>query len=219
MADPKSRAGTERYADGAILSYLAQLHVRHDEALERAFTTPEREGMPQIMVGPAEGKLLGMLARLVSARRAVEVGTLVGYSTIHLARGLQPGGKLYTIENNPRHARAAEENLAAAGLSGVVEVKLGDAKQVLAGLEAEGPFDLVFIDADKGSYDHYGRWAAKNLRPGGLLLGDNAYYFRRLLEEDNPEAAAMRRFHEDAAKIFDTVCVPTPDGLLLGVKR
>jgi predicted O-methyltransferase YrrM len=90
--------------------------------------------------------------------------------------------------------------------------------EVLERLSPEGPFDAVVIDADKANYDRYGRWARANLRRGGLLLGDNAYLFGRLLDQ-SPEAEAMRRFHEEAAESFDTVCVPTPDGLLLGIKR
>jgi len=99
-----------------------------------------------------------------------------------------------------------------------VTVVEGAGLDVLPSLEKHGPFDAVFIDADKANYDAYGRWAARNLRKGGLLLGDNAFLFGRLLEKSS-EAAAMRRFHEEAALLFDTVCIPTPDGLLLGVKR
>jgi caffeoyl-CoA O-methyltransferase len=112
----------------------------------------------------------------------------------------------------------ARRSLADAGLGDRVEVLEGAALEVLERLAPQGPFDAVFIDADKGNYDRYGRWARHHLRPGGLLLGDNAYFFGRLLE-DSAEAAAMRRFHEEAAQAFDTVCMPTPDGLLLGIKR
>jgi len=97
-------------------------------------------------------------------------------------------------------------------------VHVGRGVDVLPTLESQGPFDAVFIDADKESYDQYGRWAANNLRRGGLLLGDNAFFFGRLLE-DSPGANAMRRFHEEARAHFDTVNIPTPDGLLLGVRR
>jgi caffeoyl-CoA O-methyltransferase len=99
-----------------------------------------------------------------------------------------------------------------------VEVLVGAGLQVLPSLERHGPFDAVFIDADKENYDGYGRWAARHLRPGGLLLGDNAYLFGELLADD-ARAAAMRRFHEEAAAAFDTTCIPTPDGLLLGIRR
>jgi caffeoyl-CoA O-methyltransferase len=217
MADIHSRAG-ERYANADLRSYLDRLHAGHDSALEWAFEAPEREGMPAIQVGPSEGKLLGLLIALTGARRVVEVGSLAGYSALHLARALPPGGRLWTIEYEPKHAAVARASLARAGLSDRAEVLEGAAIEVLERLRDQAPFDAIFIDADKGNYDRYGRWAREHLQPGGLLLGDNAYYFGRLLE-DTPEAAAMRRFHEEAAQAFDTVCIPTPDGLLLGVKR
>lgn len=174
--------------------------------------------MPAIQVGPSEGKLLGLLIALTGARRVVEVGSLAGYSALRIGRALPPGGRLWTIESDPRHAAVARASIAAAGLTAQVQVLEGAAIDVLERLKAEGPFDAIFIDADKGNYDHYGRWAREHLRSGGLLLGDNAYYFGRLLE-DTPEASAMRRFHEEATQAFDTVCIPTPDGLLLGLKR
>jgi caffeoyl-CoA O-methyltransferase len=217
MADADSRTGTS-YLTRPILDYLAATHAPHDEGLARAFAAPEHQGLPAIQVGPSEGKLLTLLLRLAGARKVVEVGTLAGYSAIHLARALPPEGHLWTIEFDENHAKVARENLAAAGLSSRVTVVQGAGLDVLPTLEPHGPFDAVFIDADKVNYDGYGRWAARNLRPGGLLLGDNAVYFGRLLE-DSDAAPAMRRFHEEAAAHFDTVCIPTPDGLLLGVKR
>jgi predicted O-methyltransferase YrrM len=122
------------------------------------------------------------------------------------------------VEFDPKHARVARENIAAARLADKITVHEGSGLHVLPRLVRFGPFDAVFIDADKGNYDGYGRWAAENTRPGGLLVGDNAFFFGRLLE-DSPEAAAMRRFHEEAREHFDTVCLPTPDGMLLGVRR
>jgi predicted O-methyltransferase YrrM len=217
MADVHSRAG-ERYADEAIRGYVDRLHAPHDHALTLAFQAPAREGMPAIQVAQSEGKLLGMLIALTGAHRVVEVGSLAGYSALRIARALPDGGKLWSIEYDPRHAEVARASVQAAGLTDRVEVLVGTGVDVLDRLVPEGPFDAVFIDADKANYDHYGRWARANLRAGGLLLGDNAYLFGRLLEQ-SPEAAAMRRFHEEAAASFDTVCIPTPDGLLLGIKR
>jgi caffeoyl-CoA O-methyltransferase len=173
--------------------------------------------MPAIQVGPSEGKTLELLLKLAGAKKVVEVGTLAGYSAIRLARALPEDGHLFTIEYEPAHAAVARESIATAGLAGKVTILEGPALAVLSSLEEGGPFDAVFVDADKRNYDLYGRWAAKNLRRGGLLLGDNAYLFGRLLE-DSDEAAAMRRFHEEAREHFDTVVVPTPDGLLVGVK-
>lgn len=218
MADADSRAGA-RYGTPAVLELVEALHVPHDPALERAFTAPAREGIPAIQVGRSEGRLLTLVLRMIGAKKVVEVGTLAAYSTIHLARGIAPGGHVFTIESEPRHAAIARDNLAAAGLADRVTVLVGAARDVLPTLDDRAPFDAVFIDADKGNYDHYGRWAAKALRPGGLLLGDNAYYFGKLDDRDDPAAQAMRRFHEEACLAFDTVCAPTPDGLLVGVRR
>jgi caffeoyl-CoA O-methyltransferase len=217
MADKDSRSGS-RYADAEVLRYVNQLHAAHDEALAAADAAPDREGVPAIQVGASEGRLLELLLRLAGARKVVEVGTLVGYSGIWMARALPPGGRLYTVEADPRHAALARKHFEAAGVADRVQVHVGPAAEVLPGLSGEGPFDAVFIDADKASYPIYGRWAKANLRPGGLLLGDNAYLFGRLVE-DSDEGRAMRAFHEEAAKDFDTVCIPTPDGLLLGLRR
>jgi caffeoyl-CoA O-methyltransferase len=215
MADTDSREGA-RYSTPQLLQWLQAVHTPHDAELTRAFDAPAREGMPAIQVAPSEGKMLELLMRMCGAKKVVEVGTLAGFSALRLARGLSAGGKLWTIESEARHAEVARKNLASLGER--VEVCVGPALEVLPTLEEHGPFDAVFIDADKERYDEYGRWAARHLRPGGLLLGDNAYYFGRLME-DSKAAAAMRRFHEEATKAFDTVCLPTPDGMLLGVKR
>jgi caffeoyl-CoA O-methyltransferase len=217
MADKDSRAG-QAYFDSAILDWTARVHAGHDAALARAFGAPGRHGMPAIQLGPSEARLVELLVGLAGARKAVEIGTLAGYSAIRLARALADGGRLWTVEFDPRHAAVARENLAAAGLAERVTVIEGAGLDVLPTLEGHAPFDAVFVDADKENYDAYGRWAERHLRRGGLLLGDNAFLFGRLLE-DSAEAAAMRRFHEEAARAFDTVCVPTPDGLLVGVKR
>jgi predicted O-methyltransferase YrrM len=216
MADSSSRAG-QSYATPAILEHLARLHAPHDAALDRAFHAGDTHGIPSIQVGPHEGSLLGWLARSTDARRVVEVGTLAGYSAIHLARAVGPKGRLYTLEIDPRHAEIARENLEAAGLADRAEVLVGDALTSLSSLSSRGPFDVVFVDADKGRYDRYAEWALANLRPGGLLIGDNVFYFGRLLD-DHPDAAAMRRFHEIAARALEVAILATPDGLLLGRK-
>ena len=174
--------------------------------------------MPAIQVSAAEGGLLTMLIRLTGAKKVVEIGALAGYSAIRLARGLPPEGRLWSLELDPRHAQVARDNIAAASLSHLVEVLVGPALQSLEGLADQGPFDVVFADADKEHYPQYGRWAADNLRSGGLLIADNTYLFGQLMDQTET-AAAMRAFHEQAAEAFDTVCVPTPDGMLLGVRR
>jgi caffeoyl-CoA O-methyltransferase len=217
MADKDSRAGAQ-YADPDILQSVERVHAPHDAGLAAAFAAPDREQMPAIQVGQSEGRLIEILLRMCGARRVVEVGTLAGYSAIRCARAVGDQGHVYTLEVDPRHAEVARANIEAAGLTSRIDVLVGPAVAMLPTLEQHGPFDAVFIDADKESYDKYGRWAAQHLRTGGLLLGDNAFFFGSLLDE-TPGAQAMRRFHEEAARAFDTVCIPTPDGLLLGVKR
>jgi caffeoyl-CoA O-methyltransferase len=159
-----------------------------------------------------------MFLGMAGARNVVEIGTLAGYSALRIARALPLDGRLFTIELEEARAEGARRVLDASDAGAKVTILTGPALELLPTLESKGPFDAVFVDADKKSYDAYGRWAASHLRKGGLLLGDNAYLFGRLLE-DSEEAAAMRRFHEEAAGAFDTVCIPTPDGLLLGVRK
>lgn len=217
MADKDSRSGLS-YATREILDWLAEVHAPHDAALARAFDAPAAHGMPAIQLGPSEAKTVALLLKLAGARKVVEVGTLAGYSALAMARALPADGHVWTIEFDPKHATVARENVAAAGEGGRITVLEGAALDVLPSLEREGPFDAVFVDADKRNYDGYGRWAARNVRKGGLLVGDNAFLFGRLLE-DSEEADALRRFHREAAETFDTACLPTPDGLLVGVKR
>ncbi|HEY5926562.1 MAG TPA: O-methyltransferase [Kofleriaceae bacterium] len=215
MADQDSREG-KRYQTPAIIKYVNETHAGHDTALAQAFAVPE--GIPAIQVGPSEGKLLFLLLRLAGAKKVVEVGTLVGYSAIHMARALPADGHLYSIEYDAKHADVARKNIEGAGLSDRITVIVGAGVDVLPTLEQHGPFDAVFIDADKQNYDRYGQWAAKHLRKGGLVLGDNAYLFGELLD-DSDRGRAMRAFHEHVASTCDSVCLPTPDGLVLGVKR
>src|SRR5512139_303788 len=179
MADQDSRAGA-RYTTPAILDYVNSTHVPHDVGLARAFAVPE--GVPAIQVGPSDGKTVHLFVKLVGAQKIVEVGTLVGYSAIHMARAMRPGGKLWTIEFEPKHAELARANFAAAGLSNI-EVIVGAGRDVLPTLASQGPFDVVFIDADKNNYDFYGQWAIDNLRTGGLVIGDNAYLFGELMDD------------------------------------
>jgi len=215
MADSDSRTGT-RYTTPEILDYVNRVHTPHDAGLAQAFAVPE--GIPAIQVGPSDGKLLALLLRLAHATKVVEVGTLVGYSAILMARALGPGGHLWSIEFEPHHAEVARANLAAAGVADRVTVLVGAGRDVLPTLAGHAPFDAVFIDADKVNYDHYGRWAIEHLRTGGLVIGDNAYLFGELLD-DSDRGRAMRGFHELVAASCDSVCAPTPDGLVVGIKR
>lgn len=215
MADNDSRAGV-RYSTPEILDWVQRVHTPQDDGLARAFATPAH--VPAIMIGPAEGKLISMLCRLAGVTRAVELGTLVGYSAIHIARALPAGGRLWTVEYEAEHATLARANLAAAGVADRVTVVHGAGVDVLPTLVEHGPFDAVFLDADKESYGLYARWALANLRPGGMVLGDNAYLFGELLD-DTARGRGMRDFHQVVAAACDSVCIPTPDGLVLAIKR
>lgn len=217
MADADSRAGLS-YATPEILDWVARVHAPHDAAAARVFDAPALHGMPAIQLGASEAKAVALLLRLAGAKKVVELGTLAGYSALVMARALPADGHVWTVESDAKHARVARANLDAASLASKVTVLEGPGLGILPALESLGPFDAVFVDADKRNYDGYGRWAARNVRKGGLLIGDNAFLFGRLLE-DSPEAAAMRRFHEEAAETFDTTCFPTLDGLLVGLKR
>jgi caffeoyl-CoA O-methyltransferase len=214
MADNDSRAGA-RYDSRDVIDYVTRVHAAHDAALAHAFATPAF--MPAIQLGQSDARLLHLLIKLGGATNVVELGTLAGYSAIQIARALPANGRLWTIEYEPKHAEVARANIAAAGLTNI-DVLVGAGIDVLPTIEHHGPFDAVFIDADKANYDHYGRWAIANLRPGGIVVGDNAYFFGDLLA-DSPSAAAMRAFHEHVAAACDSVCIPTPDGLVLGLKR
>ena len=216
MADNTSRLGAS-YATPEILAYLEAKHAPMDAALRYAFEAPNRHPIPAIHLGQHEANFLGWLLRLINARKVVEVGTLAGFSGIHIARALSAAGHLYTCEREPHHAEAARDAFARAGLSSITVVE-GDARASLASIASVGPFDAIFIDADKAGYEYYVSWAAENLREGGLLLGDNVFFFGRLLS-DEPEAQSMRRFHDIAAVHFETCLLPTPDGLLLGRKK
>ena len=159
-----------------------------------------------------------MLLRLAGAKKVVELGTLAGYSALRLARALPPDGHVWSIEFDARHAEVARKVIAEAGETGRITVVVGAGLDVLPTLEKHGPFCGVFIDADKVNYDFYGKWAIDNLRSGGLVLGDNAYLFGDLLE-DADRGRAMRTFHELVAASCNSVCCPTPDGLVVGIKR
>lgn len=176
--------------------YIGETLVRPDDALEAALAASDKAGLPAISVSPAHGKLLWILARLVNAKRILEVGTLGGYSAIWLARALQAGGKLITLEAVPKHAEVAQRNLERAGLAGAVEIKVGPALDTLPSLK--GPFDLSFIDADKQSNAEYFSWALKLSRPGSLIVVDNVVRDGKVIDARSRDASVqgVRRLNE-----------------------
>ncbi len=188
--------GPEQWA--AIDALLAESLMFSDPALEAALAASAKAGLPSIQVSPAQGRLLQILAGLIGAARILEIGTLGGYSTIWLARALPPGGRLVTLEVNQRHADVAAANIRYAALSNVVELRVGPALESLPRLVAEGagPFDLIFIDADKPGTPDYFRWALKLSRRGSLIIVDNVIRKGALLDEGScdPAVQGMRRF-------------------------
>jgi predicted O-methyltransferase YrrM len=185
-----------------IDDYVAGLFAPPDETLEEALREAEREGLPSIAVSATEGKLLQMLVGISGARRVLEIGTLGGYSAIHFARALPEEGALISLELDEHHAEVARRNVERAGLSAKVEVRVGDARQSLERLleNEEGPFDLIFIDADKEGYPEYLAWALRLSRPGTLILGDNAIREGSVIDPDDSSSHAMREFNEKLAE-------------------
>jgi caffeoyl-CoA O-methyltransferase len=190
---------------GALLAridrYIEVRFAPQDEALEAAVRESRRAGLPEIQVSPNEAKLLQLLAEMVGAGRILEVGTLGGYSAIHFGRALPEDGTLVSLEIDERHAEVARKNVERAGLSGKVEIRVGDARELLARIaeSGEGPFDVVFIDADKEGYPEYLEWAMRLTRPGSLILGDNTVRGGSILDPRDDSARATNEFNERIA--------------------
>jgi predicted O-methyltransferase YrrM len=210
----------------AVDRYLTELLVPSDAALDAALQANAAAGLPPHDVSPAQGKLLHLLARLQNARTILEIGTLGGYSTIWLARALPPGGRLVTIEVDPRHAEVARANLARAGLADVVELRIGSARETLPQLATVAPFDFVFIDADKPSNPSYLRWALRLTRPGSLIVADNVVRDGAVVDERSADPsvrgvremlALMAAEPRLAATAIQTVGIKGYDGFAIAL--
>ena len=208
--------------------YFSELLVPPDPALEAALAASDEAGLPSINVAPNQGQLLMLLARMKGARRILEIGTLGGYSTIWLAKALPAGGRLITLEALARHAEVARANIARAGLSETVELRLGPALDTLAGLVKEGaePFDLIFIDADKPNNPRYLAFALELSRPGTLIIADNVVRDGEVanVRSRDPSVTGIRRFNELVAAeprlcatALQTVGAKGYDGFLLAL--
>jgi caffeoyl-CoA O-methyltransferase len=207
--------------DPLLSRWAEEVFQPEDGVLREIRERSVREGLPPIAVGRFDGLHLEVLARACGALKSVEIGTLGGYSGVCLLRGMGPHGVLHTFEFSEKHARVARESFVKAGVSARAHIHLGPAVEKLSEIEAEGPFDLVFIDADKTGYPDYLAWAAEHLREGGVLLGDNAFGFGEIhLPGGDAGRAALRKFNHDLAKggRFRATMLPTAEGLALGVK-
>lgn len=224
MADPFSRNDATGYHTPAIRDYVQGLFSPPDRHRQDALDQLAALDMPQIQVSPTDGKILHLLLRLIRAKKVVEFGTLSGYSGLWMLEALGSNGHLWTCEFNPKHAQVARAVFERAGYGPQTTVFEGPGLESLDRLAAQAPFDAVFIDADKAGYAEYARWAHQHLRPGGLIIGDNTYLFGYLAgrsadEQWNQQAIdAMRQFQEFVAAHCVSVCLPTPDGMTVGMK-
>jgi predicted O-methyltransferase YrrM len=212
----------------AVDAFVCETVVEDDEGLRGAVAAAEEAGLPAIQVSPPQGKLLQLLVRLVGAKRILEFGTLGGYSAILMARALPEGGRLISLEANPAYAEVAQRSIEAAGVGEKVEIRIGPALEALPALEQEGggPFDLVFIDADKVNTPNYFAWALDRTRAGGLIVADNVVRDGTLADAAAADEAtrAQRHLHEMlsdegrvSATTIQTVGVKGYDGFLLAL--
>lgn len=203
--------------------YYEELLIPPDAALAATLRASAAAGLPEIQVSPLQGRFLQLLAQALGARRILEIGTLGGYSTLWLARALPPDGRVVTLEIDPRHAEVALSNLKRAGVVDRVDLRLGPALTTLPTLVAEraGPFDLVFIDADKTAYPDYLDWSVRLARSGSLIVADNVVRRGDVADPDNsdPQVEGIRRMNERIranprlrATVIQTVGVKGHDG-------
>lgn len=200
--------------------YISSLFAREDELLISLREDADRSGLPPISISPDEGRLLQVLLRAIGARRVLEVGTLGGYSAIWMARALPADGELLSIEIDPDHAEFANRYIARAGLNTRVRVRVGRALEVLPSLDGER-FDAVFLDADKEPLPTYLEWALRLVRPGGLIMADNALWGGKVIDPkiDDDATRAVREFNRRFATEprITGIVVPTHDGVAVGI--
>jgi len=208
--------------------FIGETIVEDDEALRETVAAAEAADLPSIQVSPPQGKLLQLFVRLLGAKKILEFGTLGGYSAILMARALPEEGRLITLEAKPEYAEVARRSIERAGMADRVEIRVGPALETLPELEKEaiGPFDLVFIDADKVNTPNYFSWALDRTRPGGLVIADNVVRKGTLADASAPDEAtqAQRRLHEMLAEeprvsatTIQTVGVKGYDGFLIAL--
>jgi caffeoyl-CoA O-methyltransferase len=208
--------------------YIRNLVGAEDKILKAADDSIKEADIPPISVSANQGKFLQVLAKTCNAKKILEIGTLVGYSTIWMARALPKGGKLISLEFEPLHAQVAQNNIDRAGLTSVVDIRVGKALDLLPQLQAnkEGPFDMIFIDADKPPYKEYFQWALKLSRPGTLIVADNVIREGQVLDPHTTDEMVQgaRRFNdflaqsqEVTATIIQTVGSKMHDGIALAV--
>jgi caffeoyl-CoA O-methyltransferase len=204
-----------------LSQYINEVFARQDPVLAHVREAIPKKGLPAIYIQPEEGHFLQFLVRACGAVRALEIGALGGYSGIWIARSLPPGGKLITLEVEPQHAQVAREHFALAGLSECVEVRLGNAHDLLHSLASDPDFDFIFIDAEKPGYPRYLDWAVEHVRLGGVIAAHNAFQNGAVAAPGADGAGGMMdEFNRKAAqhpRLLSTI-YPAGDGMLVAVK-
>lgn len=200
--------------------YINENFAPEDDVLKSVQSETVRQGMPQISISPYEGRMMQILIAMTGAKKIIEVGTLAGYSGIWIGRALPEDGQLITIEKSSKHADIARSHFEKAGLSHKVTVYQGDGLQILKKIQAQAPFDMVFIDADKPSYDYYLEWAVENLRLGGTVMAHNAFFGGGIFDPQTTDDHAMMQFNQTLAKHpkLESTIIGVGDGLAVGVK-
>ena len=212
----------------AVDQYISNLFIPPDENLTAAELSHRLENIPLINVSPNLGRLLHLFAKLTKAKKILEVGTLAGYSTIWMAKALPEDGRLISLEIDPHHAEVARKNIERAGLSSRVEIRVGKAIELLPRLvkEKAGPFDMIFIDADKPPYTEYFEWSLKLSRPGTLIIADNVIRDGKVLDpnHDDPMVKGAQRFNQAlaanrhvSATILQTIGIKEYDGMAIAI--
>ncbi|MFN2266088.1 MAG: O-methyltransferase [Anaerolineales bacterium] len=209
--------------DDQLSSYISSLFAVEDEYLLNARDDSPKYGLPGGNIQAEEGRFLQFLAYAIGASKAVEIGTLGGYSGIWIARGLRPGGKLITIDKEAKHAEVAQKHFEAAGLQEVVDIRVGNALQIISRLPDEGPFDFVFIDADRPAYPTFYNWAVENIRNGGIIAIHNAFRKGTVagIGDDDEHTELMRQLNRRIAedpRVSSTI-FPAGDGTLISVRQ
>lgn len=223
MASPIEKGFGQGSVD--LARWAESVYRPEDEMLREIRERSVREGLPPIQVGRFDALHIEVLCNALGARKAVEIGTLGGYSGVAILRGMGPAGVLHTFELEAKNAAVARESFARAGVAERVRIHVGRAIDMLGTITSEGPFDLVFVDADKVGYPAYLSWAEEHLRVGGVILADNAFGWGGVADpnyagESVESIKALRTFSERLAQggRFRSTMIPTEEGLAMGVK-
>lgn len=206
--------------------YVEDTFVHLDNRREKILSEILKLDKDGIQISASEGQLIKVLARMIGAKKMVEIGTLLGYSTTWLLEAAGSEGKVWSFEKMHEHHRIASEILAKDIQEERLFLSLGDATENLPTIEKYGPFDLIFIDANKSSYMDYFRWAHENLRSGGLLIADNTFLFGMVYQEDAPENhkkawQVMRELNQTLGEHpdYDSILIPTGEGMTIALKK